>query len=118
MTTNLAGYYTTELATIAEGAALSNAVSLDGYKYFTILMPAQWTAASLTFQGSIDGTTYYNLYTDGSEVTESVAAGNAYAVNMNALAFASLKYLKIRSGTAATPVNQAAARTISIVCSY
>jgi hypothetical protein len=116
---NMSGRLVTKTVTIASAGSLSGAVYLGGYKYFTIIMPASWTAANLTFQGSDDGSTFYNLYADGSEVVETTGtAGAAYVLNSNVLAFGSVGYVKIRSGTSATPVAQADARTIKIVCGY
>ena len=51
--------------TIANGASLSDGQSLGGRTPAIIMMSAAWTAASLTFQGSHDGTTYYDLYITG-----------------------------------------------------
>lgn len=107
-----------ETVSIAQNQALSPAVCIDGYKFFTIAMPAAWDAAALTFQGSFDNVTFFDLYMDGSEVSEVVVAAKAYVINLNALAFMSVKYIKVRSGTSATPVNQTAARTIKLGCSY
>jgi hypothetical protein len=105
-------------ATIALGASLSGAISLQGFKFFAIEMPASWDAANLSFQGSIDGTTYKELQIDGSPVLEVVAADKIYAVNTNAFALATMPFLKVRSGTLATPVNQTAERQIRIYGSY
>ena len=41
--------------TIASGASLSAATDLGPYRVFAVVMPASWTTANLTFQGSSDG---------------------------------------------------------------
>jgi hypothetical protein len=58
--------------TIASGASLSNAAAIPpSHTLVGILMPAAWDAASLTFQGSWDGTNYGNAHSDdGVEVAE------------------------------------------------
>lgn len=99
---------------IAASASLSGAMRLDGLVPIALQMPSSWTTANLTFQGSADGTTYYSAYDyNGSEITV-VAAASEYIV-LNPQIFAGFKYLKVRSGTAGTPVNQAAAREILLV---
>lgn len=101
-------------ATIANGAALSGAVDLQGNTIVGIQMPSSWTAANLTFQGSADGTTYQDVYdTSGTEVVITAAASRCIVVNP--ATFQALRFLKIRSGTTGTPVNQGAARTISLI---
>jgi hypothetical protein len=101
-------------AVIANGASLSGAVALGAGAPVAIATPAAWTAANLTFQGSVDGTTFLNLYDDaGTEVTVTAAVDRYIA--LSASLFAGCRFLKIRSGTAGTPVNQGAARTLTVV---
>jgi hypothetical protein len=103
-----------EPATIANGAALSDAVHLHGLALFALQMPASWTAADLTFQGSVDGTTYADVYDEaGDEVTVPAAA--ARFILLDPAKFLGLQRLKIRSGTTGVPVNQGAARTIQVI---
>jgi hypothetical protein len=106
-------------ATIANGTALSGVINLAGAVLVTIQMPSAWTAAALTFQGSHDGLTFGDVYDDaGTELSVSSAAA---AVNRVIIAstildkLAGLTYLKIRSGTTGTPVNQGADRVITLV---
>lgn len=104
-----------ETATIANGASLSAAVNIAHMDLFAIEMPAAWTAASLTFQGSYDGTTYSDLYDDaGNEVTFTVDASR-YVLIRTPAQFFGLKKLKVRSGTTGSAVNQGAARSINLI---
>ena len=99
---------------IASGATgLSAAVDLKGLTPVAIQMPATWVAADLTFQMSLDGgTTYCNLYDeDGNEVAVKAAASQVVALSTLAN-FWGGGLLKVRSGTAAVPVNQTASRTL------
>jgi hypothetical protein len=106
--------FDTVSATIANGASLSGAVALSGRAAIRILMPGSWTTANLTFQVSMDDATYYNLYDSaGNEVT--VAAAAAIAIVLDPATFCGCAYLKIRSGTSGTPINQAADRALSVV---
>ena len=102
-------------ASIANGASLSGAVVLPPAEYLCgISMPAAWTAANLTFQASFDGTTYYDLYDqDGTELNITAAASRHIVLNPDN--FWGFKWLKVRSGTTGTPVNQGAARTITLL---
>lgn len=101
--------------TIANGAALSGAVKLGGATLLGIEMPAAWTAAGLTFQHSIDGTNFFDMYDSaGSEVTLVVVA--AHYVFLPPANWSGIIYLKVRSGTGGTPVNQGAERVLKLVC--
>ncbi len=99
--------------TIANGASLSSGALVGDAVLCGIQYPAAWTAAALTFQISLDGETWKDLYDDaGAEVTinPSSPAGKYVAISPDA--FAAAPYVRVRSGTAALAVNQAAARTI------
>ena len=103
----------TTTVTIENGGSLSGAVDLGGRKLVAIVMPDTWTAASMTFQASPDGTNYFNVYDGPTERALTVAA--SYYSELNISDWIGIRWFKIRSGTAGTPVNQAAARTITLV---
>lgn len=99
--------------TIANGASLSGVVGLIDYNLTLvgIQMPAAWTAAALTFQVSVDGgSTWQNLYDGSSERSEAVDAARYQRIDYTK--YAGFTWLKVRSGTAGTPVNQGAARIL------
>lgn len=104
---------------IANGESLSGALSLTpGTRQLVALqMPAAWTAASLTFAVSADGTTYVPLYWDGAEYTILAAGGatTSTGVSLEPAAFAGWAYVKVRSGTSGSAVNQGAARSITVL---
>lgn len=101
-----------QIATIANGASLSNAVQVGGGLLARISMPAAWTTANLTFQTSFDNITFQDLYDDqGNEVT--AVAVTAHDVLMTA--YGGFTFLKVRSGTSGSPVNQGGARAIGVV---
>ena len=104
-------------STIANGQSLSGVIDLEGRTMVGIIMPAAWTAASLTFQACATQTgTYSDLYDDsGIEVAVQAAAARAIAVDLAALKLAPWRYLRIRSGTSGTPVNQGAERILTLV---
>jgi hypothetical protein len=100
-------------ATIGIGAALSGAVDLGRTVLAGIVMPAAWTAAVMTFDVSADNATFVPLKYAGAEVSLTVAASEGHSVDTSV--FLGWRYLKVRSGTFATTVNQAAARTITLI---
>lgn len=101
-------------ATISNGQAITASIYLRDQPLVAIQMPASWTAANLTFQGSNDGTTFFDVYNlDGDEYTVTAAASR-YIV-LSPFEFQWARYIKIRSGTTGTPVNQSADRTIVLV---
>jgi hypothetical protein len=101
--------------TIALGASLSPAADLSEQALLGIVMPAAWTAGDLTFQGSIDGVTYGNMYFAHTDSECVVQAAAARFIQLDPADFSALRYIKVRSGTSGTPVNQAAARTITLI---
>jgi hypothetical protein len=98
---------------IANGASLSSAIDLGNTRLSYIVMPSAWTAANLTFQVSEDGVTYADLYNDsGTEYTVTAAASRTLRVTLPD--WLAIRYLKVRSGTSASPVTQGAARTLQL----
>jgi hypothetical protein len=106
-------------AFIQGGQSLSGVVDLLGLNLVSIVMPNNWTAANLTFQGSDtkDGT-YKDIYdSDGNEVVVSAAANRS--IDLATLAEQALKnfdYIKVRSGTTGSPVVQAGDKPIKLLC--
>ncbi len=106
---------TSTTATISSGQAVSSAVQVNG-KMVGIILPTGWTTAAVTFLGSPDDTTYSPIYDAGIERT--IASADAVAGRLILLPlpdWLGVKFVKIRSGTNAAAVNQAAARTITIM---
>ena len=101
-------------ATIANAASLSDAIDLQGGRAVAIRMPAAWTTAVLTFQGSEDDSNYADIYTAGGVELQCAAAASRWII-LEPQFFLGCRYLKIRSGTSGTPVAQGAARSLSVV---
>lgn len=106
-----------QTVTIASGAALSNGVDLSIHTLVAIAMPVAWTAAGLTFQvKGDDDDEFQDLYDElGEEVTIPAAAGHFITLAGLIIYFAGAEHVKVRSGTAAAPVNQGAARSIKLI---
>lgn len=108
------GIPTTTTVTIANNQSLSPTVDLSGWTLVGIGMPATWTTAGLTLQASTNNSTWKDVYdATGTEVT--IQADASQFILLNPQNYFGLRYLKIRSGTSGTPVNQGAARTITLI---
>lgn len=104
-------------ATIATGESLSAEIDLGAGRVLCgIDMPADWTAANLTFQASYNsGGTFDNLYDQyGTEKTVT-AAEDRYIPLDDPAFWMGVRYLKVRSGTAASAVAQGAERVIQLI---
>ena len=102
-------------AVIAAGQRISSSVPTAGSKLFGLVMPATWSAASITFQASFDGgTTWRDMYdSSGNEIGAVVAASRV--IILDPVLFSSIALLRIRSGTSGAPVNQAGGRAIVLI---
>jgi len=110
-------YYTE--AKIEAGSSVSNVIDGKGYRLTKIFMPPEWTTANLTFQEAPSpDRTFQNLYDDATspaEVSIPVSAGKNTVISTNKDKFTGMTYFKIRSGTSAAAVNQAADRIIGLL---
>jgi len=108
-------------ATITAATSLSSICNLTG-QIAGIVIPSAWTAASITFQFSMLGTTFEDVYdTLGNEITIASAsiptASNRYIDFTSGSwspAWYAAGYIKIRSGSSASPVVQAADRLLLV----
>jgi len=107
--------YQAKSVVIAQGASLSAELNTDGLPLAGIIMPAAWTSANLTFQAADKSSgTFANVY-DGAGTELNVTAGASRSIGLTTSdmdALGAFQYMKIRSGTAGTPVTQGGARTI------
>ena len=107
-------------ATIANGASLSDSVDCgEGRALISLMTPAAWTAAAITFDVSADNTTFAPLYDSlGAEVimsSASIATAAARAFALDPAACVGWRYVKVRSGVNGAAVNQGAARSVTLV---
>lgn len=104
------GNLTSYNATIAISTTTSGAVDLQGQALCAIQMPSAFTGASITFQGSVDGSTYQAIYnSSNTQYSITVSASRTYAINPTD--FAGFRYIKIVSAS-----SEAAARSIVLGC--
>lgn len=112
-----AGDPTSVSVTIANGANLSSAGFVHG-ALVGIITPAAFTAAAVTFQGSVDGVNYYDIYDDSVErvfASGVFPAAAARFLSLDLNDWLPFNYIKVRSGTAAATVGQGASRDIVLV---
>ena len=107
---------------ISSGSSLSGVIDMsafalnkDNYRLFGIVMPSAWTAANLTFQASYDGgTTWVNVWdATGDEMSVIADANRWIALIPDALS--AISFLKIRSGSSSSAVNQSSDRTLNLI---
>jgi hypothetical protein len=98
------GILTDGTVTIAAGESLSNALDCTKASVVSVLMPANWTPAVLSFQMSTDNVNFYDVYdATGIQVVRQIGAGTGVPV----LPWSdTANYIKVRSGTRSAPVPQ------------
>ena len=100
--------------TITSGTAVSETIDLRDHSMMIVHVPADWTAADLSFRTSsaVDGT-FDDLYDELGALIEvaGVTAGDAYVVPAR---LAPAHFVQLISQSAGTPVNQAAARVLAL----
>lgn len=102
--------------TIANAASVSGTIDLVGTALVGFVMPSAWTSAALNMDVSVDGSTWAAPNDSVAAAVSSFAspvAGAAYAVD--ALSLLPWRYVRFRSGTTGSPVNQGALRTFQYV---
>jgi hypothetical protein len=109
------GYPVSSTIQITSGTSITASVDLDRTVLAGIILPATWDTAALTFQASVDGTTFFDLYDGTTERSLTTAGVLGKAISLDSAAWLPWRYIKLRSGTAATPVNQTATRTLTLV---
>lgn len=103
------------LATIAASASVSSSVDLRYGALVGVYVPASWTSASITLQASRDGVTFQDVRNvTGDDFELRAGAGNCF-LPLAPLELQGVKHVRLRSGTAAVPVNQAAERVLTLV---
>jgi len=101
-------------ATIANGAALSDAFDFSFYSTMIVTFPAEWTAADVGFHVSTtSGGTFTPLYDAAAALLE--IDGPAISASFAAPAgVAGSRFVKLWSESAASGVNQLAERTLIV----
>lgn len=106
----------TQTATISNGQAISSPVTMQaGFRPVALVLPSSFDGTKITFQVSVDGSTWSNLrlaFGQSQELDTEAAAGAAVRIEW----FPTWpKAFRIRSGTAASATNQTADRALTVV---
>ena len=100
--------------TIPAGQAVSSSVDLTSKAMVTLMVPATWTPANISFLASYDDVNFYDLFDPaGVEVLKPVGPGRAVIIDPE-MTQAAL-YVKIRSGPRAGPVIQQSDCVLNLV---
>jgi hypothetical protein len=102
-------------ATIPISTALSQIVDLGRCVLAGLILPATWDAANISFRVSADGTTAFDLFDGTTERVVTTAGVLGKAVALDSSTWLPWRYVVVRSGVVATPVNQTAARNITLL---
>ena len=108
-----------ETVIISAGGSLSTVLDKRYYTYMAIFLPSTWTTAKITFVGSDEDDGTYNQIVFSTDVSEveipEVAASKIIVLDTEFLeSMVAVPFLKIRSGTANSPVTQSAEQKIKI----
>lgn len=107
----------------ANGQSVSEKVDLTNFALSGVIIPASWTAASLSFQAASPAAkdkekADYFVLTDsaGAEVTFTVAASRFVSLTpAHAEIFKATTYLRLQSGTSGAAVAQTGDKTLYLV---
>jgi hypothetical protein len=101
---------------IASGASVSSMVDLQGAALVGFSMPAAWTAAALNIEVSSNNVDWSSpLDSTGAAVSSFASPTVSAAYALDVISMLAWRYIRFRSGTTATPVNQGAARPIRYI---
>lgn len=89
----------TDKVTISTGTT-STAFTLQGTIPLAIVTPAGLASTSLTFQCSLDGSSFYDLYNGSSAYSLTVAASRYISLNPDV--FEGIRYIRIVTGLSET----------------
>jgi hypothetical protein len=99
--------------TIAASASVSGSADIFDCHVVGLTMPAAWTAAAITVQLSLDGTTWNDVYDRfGTEYSITTAASRYVVLTPTDIGPA--RFIRLRSGTGAAAVVQAADRAVTL----
>lgn len=110
---------TRAVLTIPNAGDASNAFQLGDYNSLIITTPAAWTAATLTFDISVDGQTWFPLYDDAaaevSVASATIAASRALVAATILNKVFGATWLRLRSGPNGGRVAQGADRVFNVI---
>jgi len=104
--------------TIANGAAVSGVCALGSRPDLWpvgMVADAAWDTNAVSFQGSFDGANYFDVLDVDSGLEYSIAGVvKEKLLPLKFQNFLCCEYIKVRSGTSASPVNQSGATVVTL----
>jgi hypothetical protein len=95
-------------------ASVSENLNLGGFRLFSLVFPESFNGDIVSFQASYDqGSNWHDIWKDGAEYTLSVGEGKN--CNVDIQLFSAVPMLRLRAGSADTPVTQSQAVSLSLV---
>ena len=114
---NPSSFRTSVSLDFSSGASVSQVLDLQYTNLVGFIMPAAWTAATVSIDVSTDNaiwsTAVYGPTGTAISTWAAPTAGAAYAVD--AMAMLGFRYIRLRSGTVGAPVVQTAIRTFTML---
>ncbi len=86
--------------TIANSGTKTPAIVTKGLSLVGIQLPAAFTGTAITFEASLDGTTYQPVYDTKSGTALSYTVAQGHFVAIDPIDFQGIPFLKIVSGSA------------------
>lgn len=102
---------------ISDGESLADSLDLGNNRPIAFEIPSTWTTADITFQSwSYSEKKWVNMIDyQGNEIEYVPLTSTSCRINVYPIHFIGVRYLKIRSGTSASPVNQSGDKRIGII---
>ena len=98
-----------DTAVIASSGTTSTSIIMERNRVpLAVIVPAAFTGTSIKFQASIDQSTFFALYNEGTEYSVTVSTSRYVALNPDV--FQGVACVRLVSGS-----SEAASRTISVV---
>lgn len=110
---------------IPANQALSGEIDLGAFNLVAIEMPEGWAGSTITFQSKanrqeqgsgVPVEDWDDVYDSAGNELQVTVAANRVVVDIPELA--SLRFIRIRSGTSAAPFNQNPTREIKLICKH
>ena len=106
--------------TIPSGDSVSGVLALNGDSPVAFHAPSAWTTAAMQIEATINGTDWITVINDEVGSTtgnySALTANAGYAVDFKS--FLGYRGIRLRSGSAGSPVNQAADRVFTVSVRY
>lgn len=110
---------------VPNNQAVTGMIDLGSHGLLAIEMPESWAGTAITFQAKAERSVtsaestedWDDVYDDtGTEVSITVAANRVVVIGtVTKAAIGALRFIRIRSGTAASPVNQSPAKDFRLI---